>query len=87
MDKDGTTTYWSNDGSSSGGGEPETGVSLSVKQGLFNVLLGDTSLENMTEPLEAEGFEGTECYLRVWFSMDGESYQQLSPDRRVAAML
>jgi hypothetical protein len=40
----GTTTYWSNDGTSSGGDEPTNGTPLPVSNGLFTVLLGDTSL-------------------------------------------
>jgi len=67
VDAEGATTYWSNDGSSESGGEPENSVSLQVDNGLFNVLLGDDSLEYMV-PLEADFFEGTECFLRVWFS-------------------
>jgi hypothetical protein len=76
------TTYWSNDDTSTG--EPEFGVPLHVTRGLFNVLLGDDSLEYMV-PLEVDAFRDTDRYLRVWFSRDGVSYQQLSPDRRVAA--
>jgi hypothetical protein len=37
-------------------------------------------------PLEVDAFRDTDRYLRVWFSRDGVSYQQLSPDRRVAAV-
>jgi hypothetical protein len=86
VDADGSTTYWCNDGSYGGGEEPEMPVELIVTDGLFNVLLGDTSVENMTEPLEAGVFADPECYLRVWFSEDGGSFQQLSPDRRIASV-
>jgi N-acetylneuraminic acid mutarotase len=80
-------TFWSNDGSSDGGGEPELPVRLMVTAGLFNVLLGDPSVENMDQPLEAAVFaEQEECYLRVWFSEGGETFQQLSPDRRIASV-
>ncbi len=80
----GDTTYWSNDGSSLGGAEPDKPVSLVVSSGLFNVLLGDTSLENMTE-LPASAFAGTDRRLRVWFSSDGVTFVLLNPDRRIAA--
>jgi hypothetical protein len=86
VDAAGTATYWSNDGTSSGGGEPTNGVSLPVANGLFNILLGDTSLTNMTQPLSAAAFGGTERYLRVWFSDDSINFQQLNPDRRIAAV-
>src|SRR5205807_9056656 len=44
----GTTTYWSNDGTSSAGSEPTAAVSLTVTNGLYSVLLGDIGLTNMT---------------------------------------
>ncbi len=81
----GDATYWSNDGSATGGGQPTNAVQLAVNQGLFNVLLGDTSLTNMTA-LSGDVFSGTERYLRVWFSSSGSGFVQLSPDRRIAAV-
>jgi len=81
----GDTSYWSNDGTSSGGGEPTDGVSLTVDEGLFQVLLGDTGLTNMTS-LSASVFSGTERYLRVWFSTDDITYTLLSPDQQFAAV-
>jgi hypothetical protein len=80
----GATTYWSNDGTSSGGGEPTNTVTLAVNNGLFNVLLGDTTLGNMTA-LPASAFSGTDRALRVWFSSDGSTFVLLIPDRRIAA--
>jgi hypothetical protein len=85
VDPAGTTSYWSNDGTSTGGGKPTDGVQLTVEDGLFHVLLGDTNLTNMTA-LAASAFEGTERYLRIWFSSDGSTYTQLTPDRRIAAV-
>jgi N-acetylneuraminic acid mutarotase len=81
----GDISYWSNDGTSTGGGEPTDGVQLTVEDGLFHVLLGDTNLMNMTA-LTASSFEGTERYLRVWFSSDGSTYTPLMPDQRIAAV-
>ena len=82
----GDSTYWSNDGTSADGAEPTKGISLPVSNGLFNVLLGDTSLTNMTQPLSASVFSGTNRYLRAWFSADDSTYQLLSPDRRIASV-
>jgi hypothetical protein len=84
VDAEGATSYWSNDGSSSDGGEPEASVSLTVTDGLFNVLLGDDAL-GMIE-LTAEAFGETGRYLRVWFSTDDGEFLLLTPDRRIAAM-
>ena len=38
----------------------------------------------MTE-LPASAFAGTDRWLRVWFSSDGDAFVLLSPDRRIAA--
>ena len=53
VDSAGTTSYWSNDDTSAAGSEPTYAVELWVSGGLFNVLLGDTSLTNMTQALSA----------------------------------
>ncbi len=77
---DGQTT-WSNDGTLSGI-EPTASVPLSVTNGLFNVLLGDTGMSR----LSYTAFAKPETSLRVWFSADGATFQLLSPDRRIAAV-
>jgi len=83
----GSATFWSNDGTSTGGDEPTDAVSLTVTNGLFNVLLGDTSLGGgMTQVLSASVFDGPDRSLRVWFSDDNVTFTQLSPDRPIAAV-
>lgn len=82
----GSVSYWSNDGSSSAGGQPAQAVLLPVLNGLFNGLLGDTSLGGMGQPLTASVFDGTDRYLRVWFSDDGVAFTRLTPDWRIAAV-
>lgn len=83
----GNTTYWSNDGTSSGGGEPTAAVPLTVSNGLFTVLLGDTTLSGMTRPLSAAAFAAPDCYLRVWFRAgDSGVFTQLAPDTRIASV-
>ena len=82
----GNTSYWSNDNTSTTGGEPTTAVQLSVSSGLFSILLGDTTLGGMTQALTADVFGQPDRYLRVWFSDDGSTYDQLMPDTRIAAV-
>ncbi len=83
----GNITYWSNDGTSSGGSEPTNAVQLPVSNGLFTVLLGDTSLGGMTQQLTAAVFSGYDRYLRVWFRAGASgSFTQLTPDTRIAAV-
>jgi hypothetical protein len=79
----GNVTYWSNDGTGSGGAEPTNAVSLTVAKGLYSVLLGDTTLGNMTAiPLSV--FTNPDLRLRVWFNDGTNGSQQLSPDQRLA---
>ena len=85
VDTGGSTTYWNNDGTASG--EPVRAVQLPVTNGLFSVLLGDTSLGGMTQPLAASVFSGQGRYLRVWFSTAAAGpFQRLAPDARIAAV-
>ena len=87
VDSAGTTTSWSNDGTSTAGGQPTAAVTLAVANGLFDVLLGDTSLTNMTDLPAATFPSGAVRKLRVWFSTTNGagSFTQLAPDRRVAS--
>ena len=39
----GTTTYWSNDGTSATGSEPASSVSAEVDDGFYSVYLGDST--------------------------------------------
>ena len=82
----GNATYWSNDGTSAGGSEPTTPVQLAVSDGLFSVLLGDTTLGGMTQALTADVFSQPSRYLRVWFSSDNVTFDQLTPDTRISAV-
>jgi hypothetical protein len=82
----GNGTSWSNDGSSAGGSEPTAAVQLAVSDGLFSVLLGDTTLGGMTQALTADVFSQPNRYLRVWFSSDNVTFNQLAPDTRISAV-
>src|SRR5437870_6710911 len=53
VDTNGSINYWTNDGT--GSGQPTNYVSLTVTNGLYSVLLGDTLLTNMT-PVPATVF-------------------------------
>ena len=80
----GSTTYWSNDGTASGA--PALPVSVPVSKGLYSVKLGDTSLPNMTTPLDSTVFAGSDAvFLRAWFNDGVHGFQQLSPDQRIVS--
>lgn len=87
VNADGTAAYWSNDGTglTTPPFTPTQSVTLTVNNGLFSVLLGDTSLANMTRPLKPDAFAAPDRLLRVWFDDGVHGFQQLSPDVRVAS--
>lgn len=84
---DGSTAYWSHDGTglATAPFTPTSSVALNVSTGLFNVLLGDTSLPNMTVPMLPDAFASPDRMLRVWFSDGVHGFQRLVPDVRVAS--
>lgn len=85
VNANGSTTYWSNDGSSSNGSEPAAAVTLPVVKGLYSVLLGDASLTHMTV-VPNSVFNNGDVHLRVWFNDGVNGFHQLSPDQRIAAV-
>ena len=85
VDGAGTTSYWSNDGSSTCGCEPAAAVTLTVRKGLYAVLLGDTALANMTAIPHAV-FAHSDVRLRVWFDDGSNGSQLLKPDQRISAV-
>ena len=84
----GTTSYWSNDGTSTVGNEPNAIVPLNVTNGLFTVRLGDTTQGGMSASLGAWVFGAPDRRLRVWFSTTGltGSFEQLTPDDAIGAV-
>ena len=82
----GTTTYWSNDGTSAAGSPPAAAISLAVARGVFSVNLGDTNVANMTQTIPASAFSTDAVYLRVWFNDGGNGSQLLTPDRRITSV-
>jgi len=82
VNDDGSTTYWTNDGTASG--EPVAAVGLTVAKGLYSVLLGDASIANMTA-IPPGVFAEDDVRLRVWFNDGVNGFQMLAPDQRIAA--
>jgi hypothetical protein len=81
VNSNGTATFWSNDGSSAGGGEPKQAITHQVTRGLFTVLLGDT---NMT-PVRWTVFTNSDVRLRIWFNDGTNGFAQLSPDQQLTS--
>jgi N-acetylneuraminic acid mutarotase len=85
VNTNGSTSYWSNDGTSTAGSPPTNAVSLTVTNGLYSVLLGDTTLTNMTA-IPPSVFSNGDVRLRVWFNDGTNGSQLLTPDQRIAAV-
>ena len=83
---DGNVTYWSNDGTSVAGSQPDSNVSVQVSGGLYAVLLGNTAQQGMGAIDPALFAQHTDAKLRVWFSDGVNGFQQLSPDRPFASV-
>ena len=86
VNANGTTTYWSNDGTSVDGSEPQASVSVPVNGGLYSVLLGNTAQQGMGAIDPAVFIKHSDAKLRVWFSDGVNGFQQLSPDRPFASV-
>ena len=82
----GPVSYWSQDGTSANGSEPDGNVSVSVSGGLYSIMIGDTQIAGMGEVDEAVFQNHNDVHLRVWFSDGVNGFQQISPDRRFASV-
>ena len=83
VNADGTTTYWSNDGSSSAGSEPAAAVSMTVGSGRYNVQLGGSAMQAIPADLFKDFGD---AHLRVWFNDGVNGFEQLSPDQPLSAV-
>ena len=81
----GSVTYWSNDNTSVAGSQPSAAVSLTVSNGVYTVLLGDTSIAHMNI-VSSSVFSNSDVRLRVWFNDGTHGFQLLSPDQRIASV-
>lgn len=72
------TSFWSNDGTSVAGSEPSAAIGVPVSNGLFTVVLGDTTLPNMAA-IEASLFLQPRLQLRIWFNDGVNGFAALQP--------
>jgi hypothetical protein len=77
-------SHWSNDGTSVNGSEPTAYVGAKTINGVVSILLGDTSIENMTA-IPYEVFGHPDVRIRVWVSTGEPAFTLLAPDNRMAA--
>src|SRR3954464_10587079 len=67
VNANGTQTFWSNDNTSVAGSQPTAAVTINVTNGLYSVLLGDTTIPNLVV-VPATVFNNEAGRLRVWFT-------------------
>ena len=84
----GSQAFWTNDGSnlSLAPFTPTMSVPLSVTNGVFSVLLGDTTQSGLTQSLTPDTFSAADRAVRVWFDDGMHGFQQLSPDAPLASV-
>jgi hypothetical protein len=75
-------TYWSNDGTSVAGSEPAAEISIGVTNGLFTVVLGDTTIPNMSA-ISAVLFNQANLQLQIWFNDGVQGFAALSPPQNL----
>lgn len=82
--KDGPTEHylWFNDGPTSGS-MPVNAISIPVENGVFSVVIGDTSLENMAALSSVLFNTDDRVWLRTWFDDGFHGFEQLNPDKRI----
>ena len=86
VNANGKITYWSNDGTSVNGSEPQASVKAPVSGGLYSLLLGNTAIPGMGAINPQVFAQHSDAKLRVWFSDGVNGFQQLSPDRPFASV-
>ena len=84
LNTSGTATLWTNDGTGLNGTEPTSSVSLSVANGVFDVMIGDPATTGMQTINSSILNSPTPRKLRTWFSDGVHGFQQLNPDSNLA---
>jgi N-acetylneuraminic acid mutarotase len=77
-------TVWSHDGTSVGGSEPSSSITLNLRRGVYSVGLGDATILNM-QAIPPVSLAADQLFLRVWFD-GGGGVQLLSPDQMISSV-
>jgi parallel beta helix pectate lyase-like protein len=82
INNSGSRTLWSNDLTSTGGGEPTNHIEIPVVNGVFDTIVGDPDLG--MEAINSSIFNNpNKIKLRIWFSDGTHGFQHLNPDRKL----
>lgn len=82
----GNVSFWSNDGTSIAGSEPDGSIAVDVRGGLYSILLGNTAIPGMNaiDPILFQ--QNSDIHIRVWFNDGERGFQHLQPDRPFASV-
>lgn len=89
LNTDGQSVLWSNDGSVGTGSGPNSlpvptgSIQVPISDGVFSVQVGDSNVPTMAALDSAVLVSDTPLRLRVWFSTDGATFEQLNPDQKL----
>lgn len=85
VDPDTGNNVWTNDGSKvdppTQTGEPDSGVTLTVNDGVYSVVLGTSPMTAISPSLFSDG----NLVLRVWFNDGTHDWRQISPDQKLSS--
>ncbi|MFH1830412.1 MAG: tail fiber domain-containing protein [Pseudomonadota bacterium] len=79
-------SLWSNDLTSVDGGEPTGSITKTLNQGVFSIILGDTTIQGMAafDPIIFDTAETV--YLKVWFD-GGYGFSEFTPPMRITSVV
>ena len=76
----GSTNYWSNDGT--GTGQPAGHLTNSVFNGVFSTILGASPMTAINPSIFNNG---SDLYLRVWFSTTTNAFSEMLPAQKIVS--
>ena len=76
-------SLWSNDGTSISGSQPDSSVAVQVRNGVFSVPLGDTSIMEAIDPSIFNTDQA--LYLRSWFDDGVHGFSELLPKIQISS--
>lgn len=76
-----STNFWTNDGTVTN--EPSAAVTSAVYNGVFTVQIGDAAMMTAIDPDIFQN--GQDLYLRVWFSTDNSTFNEMLPSQKLVS--
>ena len=79
-DVGGSTNFWSNDGTTGGGGQPLGCLTNPVFNGVFSSVLGAAPMTAINPDIFSNG---NDLYLRVWFGTTNSTFNEMLPAQKL----